>query len=167
MRGCLLGIGLIVLVGAVGGLAVLTSGVVSFRASQTPPALETKMATMALNASVSRHAPRQSNPYPPTEENLLRGLKLYQMGCSECHGVPGQKNAYGEAFYPPVPQFAVHAPGRSEAEIYYIVKHGVRNTGMAAWGNTIDDEQIWKISAFLNRLDNLPQPVAREWSKPQ
>ena len=165
MRKCAFSIVLIMLLGAGGGLAVLTSGAISFRASQTPPAMETKLATMALNASVSRHAPQQANPYPPTEENLLRGMKLYQAGCSECHGVPGQKNPYGDFFYPPVPQFASHGPRRSEAEIYYIVKHGVRNTGMAAWGNTIDEEQIWKISAFLNRLESLPPPVAREWSK--
>ena len=111
MRKCAFSIVLIMLLGAGGGLAVLTSGAISFRASQTPPAMETKLATMALNASVSRHAPQQANPYPPTEENLLRGMKLYQAGCSECHGVPGQKNPYGDFFILPFPSLLVMALG--------------------------------------------------------
>jgi mono/diheme cytochrome c family protein len=149
-----------------GGVVLLKSGVISFRADAPPSAPETKLANMALNASVAHHASNQANPYPPTEENLLRGLNLYRVGCSECHGVPRQKNPYGAAFYPPVPQFPTHPPHRSEAEIYYIVKYGVRNTGMAAWGSTLNDEQIWKLAAFLNRIDQLPPSVTPEWNKP-
>ncbi len=166
MRKCFLWIvSLIVLAGGV-GLLVLQSGVISFQASQTPPKIETLLATKALNASVERHSTRQANPFPSTDENLLKGLNLYRVGCSECPGIPGEPNRYGSAFYPPVPQFPAHAPRRSEAEIHYIVKYGIRNTGMAAWGNLMDDEQIWQVSAFLNHIEQLPEPVAREWNRP-
>ena len=125
MRKCVLGVFLLGALAMAGGFVFLKSGAISFRANVAPSAVETKLATMALNASVARHAPKQANPYPPSDENLRRGLDLYRVGCSECHGVPRQQNPYGASFYPPVPQFPVHPPQRSEAEIYYVVKNGI------------------------------------------
>jgi hypothetical protein len=40
------------------------------------------------------------------------------------------------------------------------VKHGIKATGMAAWGVTHDDELLWDIVAFLR---NLPELTAEQY----
>jgi hypothetical protein len=58
--------------------------------------------------------------------------------------------------------------------MYWIVKHGVRYTGMAAWdglfgkdasGKEISDEKIWTAATFIAHLDSLPSAVDAEWRK--
>jgi hypothetical protein len=44
---------------------------------------------------------------------------------------------------------------RSPAEQFWIIKHGLKMTGMPAWGRTHDDESLWAIVAFLRQLPNL------------
>src|SRR5262245_48766976 len=51
------------------------------------------------------------------------------------------------------------------AELFWIVKHGIRNTAMPAWGRQLSDEDIRQVVAFLKRLDPLPPAVAAEWKK--
>ena len=46
------------------------------------------------------------------------------------------------------------------------MKRGIRYTGMAAWSELMSDGEIWDVSAFLSRLDSLPEPVAAEWKRP-
>ena len=71
------------------------------------------------------------------------------------------------SFFPRVPQFATEPPNRPEWQIYWIVKNGIRNTGMGAWSQLMTDDQIWKVSGFLSHVTSLPQEVANAWSKPQ
>ena len=62
-----------------------------------------------------------------------------------------------------VPQFAQNAPGRPDWQMFWIVKHGVRYSGMAAWDGEIPDEKIWQMVTFLSRLRNLPPDVEADW----
>ncbi|MGH9579792.1 MAG: c-type cytochrome [Terriglobales bacterium] len=167
MRKFLLGVLVTLAAQGLVALLVATSGLPSFAASTAPSAVETRIAKMALNASVERHAPRGPNPVPVTEQSLMQGMFVYKVSCATCHGTPALNvSNYGRSFYPPAPQFTVEPPRRPQNEIFYITKHGVRLTGMAAWGNLMDDEQAWKVSAFLSRLDSLPPVVDAEWKKP-
>jgi len=70
------------------------------------------------------------------------------------------------AFYPRVPQFGVDPPRRPHGRIFWIVKNGVRHTGVGAWGNLVSNTDIWKVSLFLGRIESLPPTVASEWKNP-
>jgi mono/diheme cytochrome c family protein len=50
-------------------------------------------------------------------------------------------------------------------EGFCITKHGIRLTGMPAWGSLLSDDQIWKLTAFLAHMDSLPPSVEQEWKK--
>lgn len=168
MRKFVLGVFAVLLVELLAAAVVLGFGLVPMEASQQPSAAETRIAARALTASVQRRARTLSNPVQVDDDALMNGMILYKMSCANCHGAPGDAgNVYGRSFFPPVPQFAAQHPRRSEAELYYLIKHGVRNTGMAAWGNVMDDEQAWKIAAFLSRLDSLPPQVDAKWKERQ
>ena len=75
MRNFILGVIITLLVLALGGLAVATLGLMPTNADAPPPRLERRIATSAMDASMERHAPRVSSPIPPTDENLIDGMK--------------------------------------------------------------------------------------------
>ncbi len=51
-----------------------------------------------------------------------------------------------ESYYPPMPRFMEDAPDVPEKENFYIIKHGIRFTGMPGWGKNFSDDQLWKLT---------------------
>jgi mono/diheme cytochrome c family protein len=90
-----------------------------------PPKLERHLAMSALDNSVDRHAPRINNPVPPTDENLIAGLKLYTMNCAQCHGgIDRQPSTLEKSFYPPPPNLILHPPDDEEWHLFYVIRTG-------------------------------------------
>lgn len=167
MRNFLAGILTALLVLALGGWLYLKLGYADLRSSVPPSRFETQLATPALKASAARYAPRQPNPIPATEANLLDGARLYRDKCADCHGRPDNPvSDYGASFSPRVPQFMQAHPRLPENQIFYIVKYGVRRSAMPAWGNIMADSEIWQVVTFLGRLDHLPPSVQQELHRP-
>src|SRR6266700_4203938 len=166
MRSFILGIIVtIVLIFAV-GLIIAQFGLMPTNADATPPAFESRIAANALDASMERHAPRVNNPIPATEDNLIAGMKLYTMNCAVCHGTLDYKPSLLEhSMYPPPPQIILEPLDDPEWHINFAIRTGVRYTGMPAWNKVLNDEDIWKITAFLSRLEKLPPGVQEYWKK--
>jgi mono/diheme cytochrome c family protein len=166
MRNFILGVIVTLLLLFLGGLAIATLGLLPTNADSTPPKIESHFAMSALDASMERHAPRVTSPVPPTDENLIEGMKIYTMNCAGCHGNLDHKPSdFGRSFYPPVPQLIVHPVDDPEWHIYYAVRTGVRYTGMPAWSKTLSESDMWKVTAFLSRIEKLPPAVQDYWKK--
>ena len=162
MRNFLLGVLSTLVILVTGGYAYLKSGEVDIRADQQSSPLETRFAMSAVDASLDRHAAREKNPLPRTEENLVKGAKLYVDNCAGCHGVPSNADGkFPHSFYPPVPEFFKDPPDMAENQNFYVILHGIRWTGMPAWSQTLSDEQVWQIVMLLGNIENLP-PAARK-----
>jgi mono/diheme cytochrome c family protein len=146
---------------------LLEQGYVDLRADVTPSQIERRAAMRAVDASAERHGPGGANPVPANEANLMAGLKLYRDNCSVCHGEPSEHDGkLSGPFYPPVPKFVEDMPmDMSETQDFYIIKHGIRFSGMQAWGNKLNDDEIWELSAFLKHMGSLPPAVDQEWKK--
>lgn len=166
MRNFILGIVVTVLVLLLGGLGLALLGFLPTRANSTPPATEVHLAMSALDNSVERHAPRVNNPVPPTDEILIEGLKIYTMNCALCHGgIDRLPSTLEKSFYPPPPNLILHPPDDPEWHVYYLIRNGVRYTGMPAWDKTLSDPDLWKVTAFLARVEKLPPAVQDYWKK--
>jgi len=156
-----------------GALVAAWLGYLPALAKADPPRWEKAIAQMALKSYVARNAPHLSNPIQPTDENLLAGLKVFREACSGCHGDPNGPSDFGAGFYPRVPQFAADPPRLPDWQLFWIVKNGVRYSGMAAWDRqwhndtATSDDRMWKAVTFLSRLDSLPPAVNEEWHKKQ
>jgi mono/diheme cytochrome c family protein len=151
---------------ALGGLGFALLGLINTDADQAPSHTEAWLASQAMDASMQRRAPHDNNPVPATDANLIDGMKLYTMDCAGCHGGLDRKpSPFGASFYPPVPQLILEPLDDPEWHIAYAVRHGIRNTGMPAWKGSITDEEIWKITAFLSRIEKLPPAVQDQWKK--
>jgi|SRR5579862_3773585 len=167
MRRFLLGV-LVALLGAILA-AFLTArlGFFSVYAAEEPPAWEVRLARMAVDASVARNAPRLRSPIESSDAELLAGMKLYRNNCSGCHGDAGRSSHWGtEGFYPRVPQFAQSPPQKPDWQLFWILRHGIRYSGMGAWREAmLSDKEAWEVVTFLSRLNSLPAAVQAAWQR--
>jgi mono/diheme cytochrome c family protein len=166
MRNFIVGVVVTLLVLILGGLAFLNLGYMPTNADATPPRMEHKIANGALDAAMDRHAPRVNNPVSPTDDNLIEGMKIYTMNCAVCHGTLDNKpSPLEKSLYPPAPQLILDPLDDPEWHTFYAIRTGVRYTGMPAWGRTLSEQDIWKLTAFLSRLEKLPPGVQDYWKK--
>jgi thiosulfate dehydrogenase len=160
----LLGVIVTLLILILGGLGLAMLGLFPTVANVEPPHWERHLAMSAVDASMERHAPRITNPLPPTDQNLEEGMKIYTMNCAGCHGTLDRKfSAFGGSFYPPAPNLVSDPPDDPEWHTFYTIRTGVRYTGMPAWDKTLAQEDIWKVTMFLSHMDKLPPAVQDYW----
>ena len=91
-------------------------------------------------------------------------MKLYALNCSMCHGtLDRQRSPLEHSFYPPVPQLIVDPITDPEWRTYYVVRNGIRYTGMPAWNHPLSDQEIWKVIEFISQVKSLPPHVQEVW----
>jgi len=139
-----------------GCLAYFAVGFSPIRADLKPSALETAVLRSAVHASVRRSAASVPNLPAASDDDIVAGGKLYVLGCQGCHGDVGGVYQENYDLYPAPPQLSNAGTQYSEPELYWIVKHGVRMTGMSAYGPFYSEKQLWSLAAFLRRIDKLP-----------
>jgi mono/diheme cytochrome c family protein len=166
MRNFIIGVVVTLLVLFVVAVIVAQFGLIPTSADATPPKLESRIAMHALDAAMDRYAPRVNNPVPANDDNIIDGMKVYTMNCAVCHGTLDFKpSALEHSMYPPPPQLILDPMDDPEWHIYYAVRTGVRYTGMPAWNKALDDQEMWKVTGFLSRLDKLSPTVKEFWKK--
>jgi mono/diheme cytochrome c family protein len=86
---------------------------------------------------------------------IQTGLVHYHEMCATCHGAPGVKiSEIGQGLNPTPPELASQG-GDEPLETYWIVKNGIKMTGMPSFGMTHTDDEIWAIVAFVDRMPKL------------
>jgi mono/diheme cytochrome c family protein len=99
------------------------------------------------------------------EAQIKEGAAEYAEMCATCHLGPGvEKSEISQGLYPRAPELA-KGGALTAAEQFWVIKHGVKMSGMAAWGPTHDDEIIWSIVAFLRKLPSLSEAQYRDLTK--
>ena len=84
------------------------------------------------------------------------GINDFDAMCSGCHGAPGKPpEAVGQGLNPPAPNLVESAAGMSPSELFWVTKHGIKMTGMPAWGATHDDSALWPVVAFMSALQGM------------
>ena len=147
----ILAVAILVALAAAG--AFVFSGIYDIAAVKphTPPVYHLLLQTM--RHSIKRHASEIHAPDLLDAARASSGLPLFRMHCVRCHGAPGVAPA-AEAFgmYPPPPNLVDVARTWPLAEMYWVIKYGIKMTAMPAWHYRLSDEEIWNIVAFVQRL---------------
>ena len=153
MRTILATIAALVLAGATGAAVFIASGLYDISATDQhlPPtywAIE-----KAMQRSVARRAANIPVPALDSPAQLARGRALYRIHCVQCHGAPGTAPEPFALGLTPLPAPLVQT-GRdwTPAQIFWVVKYGIKMTGMPAWIFRFNDEDIWAIVAFVRQL---------------
>jgi mono/diheme cytochrome c family protein len=88
-------------------------------------------------------------------KRIASGAAQYDEMCSLCHLAPGMnRTEMSRGLYPRAPELRRKSE-LTPAEQFWVVKHGLKMTGMPAWGVTHDDELLWDVVAFLRKLPDL------------
>jgi cytochrome c553 len=138
------------------GFGFAWSGVMSVRASSghwvvTDWFLHWVMRNSVATASLSVTPPPLDDPalVPPAAGH-------FETGCATCHGSPAQGRSPAVlAMLPPPPDLKMVVPEWSDAQLFEIVKHGVRFTGMPSWPTAARDDEVWAMVAFLRKLPDM------------
>ena len=86
---------------------------------------------------------------------IPRGAGQYADMCSGCHLAPGMKRTeISQGLYPRAPELR-RTTTLTPEEQFWVVKHGIKMTGMPAWGVTHDDDLLWDVVAFVRKLPEL------------
>ncbi len=108
--------------------------------------------------SVRRHARGIQVPDLSNPALIREGLVHYHFMCVTCHGSPGTPSSeIGQGLNPYPPELANEALKESDAEVFWVIKNGLRMTGMPAFGLTHEDQDLWAVVAFLKKLSQLSQ----------
>lgn len=145
------------------GLLVAWSGVYSVAASRGHWAIVEWFLAFGMRNSVQTHAMLVQVP-PLDSPDLVRlGAGHFHVGCAYCHGAPGMPvNPVASQMLPPPPPLSDTVENWATRELFWIVKHGIKYTGMPAWVAQQRDDEVWAVVAFLRRLPDLTPQQYRE-----
>jgi mono/diheme cytochrome c family protein len=159
----LLSIGAVVALTGGAAAAVVFGGLMNVAVTEPDPAAVQWVLSTTMKNSVRRHA---SDLVVPDGIDLAdralaqRAFGHYSVACTPCHGGPGIDAAPWLVLDPPARPLADTAEAWSDAELFWIVKHGIQMTGMPALGPTHQDADLWAIAAFVRQL---PDMTAQEY----
>ena len=143
----------ILIVAIVIAFGITKLGLVPINADTAPSSLEQRLLPTVVRAAVAREARSETMTYAATDDGIRAGEEIYKAMCAQCHGqLNGRPSVLGASFYPPAPQLPGHSSLYTEAQKFWIVKHGIRNTSMPAWGRLLSDRDISQVVAFLKTL---------------
>ena len=151
------GAGLLI-VAVIGGVLFVYSGLFDPGAdSKHSTLVYTLLQTMRERGIATR---AHGIPVPDLQEPalILGGAGNYDAMCSGCHLKPGVKDSeMHRGLYPQPPALAALAQPIDPERAFWVVKHGIKASGMPAWGKSMDDRSIWGLVAFLHVLPKLTQ----------
>lgn len=144
--------------GVAGVLAVLYTGVYDVAATE-PHWGVTRWALGTLqHRSVAARAGAVTGAAPTDAAALDHGFEHFHAMCVECHGAPGlERGETGKGMRPRPPRLENEAHEWTDAELFWITKHGIRLAGMPAFGPTHSDEEIWGIVGFIRQLEGMTE----------
>ena len=154
-------------------IAAVAAGVFLFNANgfsarEQPSNVERWAARRALAMAVPAGAKEQANPIRSTPEVLSEARAHWADHCAACHSNDGSGDTeMGKHMYPPAPDMRHAGTQRmTDGELFYIIKNGVRLTGMPAWGGSShDDQDSWKLVHFIRHLPQLTGDEVEEMKK--
>ena len=128
-----------------------------FSARVKPNAVETYLARKIRRLVVPHDVKTLVNPLKPTPILIAEGRDHFADHCALCHANDGSgKTKLGQWMYPPCPDMRHDdTQGLTDGELFYIIKEGIRFSGMPGWGG--DDEENWKLVLFIRHLPELTE----------
>jgi mono/diheme cytochrome c family protein len=143
----------IIILELTGGLLFMESGTYNIAADEP----HVKLVYWMLQAGRTRAVQiRSRGMHPPNLRDpslLKRGLVLYRKNCQPCHGAPGQANEQiGRGIDPKPPPLMTASNKWDDSELFWIISHGLKLSGMPGFAPRLSETDLWGIVAFLRRM---------------
>lgn len=140
----------------IGGFLGAASGVIPIKASSGHWAITRWFLQFSKQRSVATHTLGMQVPSLDEPTLVLKGAGAYEGNCRACHGTPSLQSPRVAQAMTPRPPYLPHTIPRWEPDdLFYIVKHGIKFTGMPAWPAQQRDDEVWAMVAFLRKFPGL------------
>ncbi len=147
---------LAVLLAVGASLIVVYGGFYNIAATEAHTALVRWGFDTTFRNSVLRHAADTKAPPAPTPQQIAAGAGAYKSMCQHCHAGPGvERSPWASGMRPQPPHLTEAAANWSAQEIFWLVKHGAKMTGMPAFGPSHADGELAGIAAFVKSLPSM------------
>ncbi len=105
------------------------------------------LAAAAVCGTGTGAAENERNPYTGDPEAIAEGKRLWaEAGCYSCHGADA-----GGAVGPDLTDDEwVYRP--TDRTIFKAIAKGRKGTVMVAWSDSLNDDEIWKVVAYIRSL---------------
>jgi mono/diheme cytochrome c family protein/ketosteroid isomerase-like protein len=155
MKKILLGFVLaIAIVVAVGGIAI-RGGLYNVGADQEHSGFVYSLLRTTRDRSIANRAADIEVPDLSDAQRITRGAGNYDAMCVGCHRAPGvSETELSRGLYPSPPNLSTVA-NLDPARAFWAIKHGIKSTGMPAWGKSMQDSYIWDMVALLRELPKM------------
>ena len=127
-----------------------------------PGRFETSVADGAKNFLVHREARASSlKESPITQSDLDNAQNVFGSECATCHGNDGRMPTdLGRGLYPRAPDLGSEEVQHwSDRELFWIIRNGIRLSGMPAFGKQLTDQETWSLVHYVKSLPTKPQNV--------
>ena len=153
----------LVVAAALGGFLVVAAGLIPIKASSGHWPITAWFLQFAMRRSIATHTIGMSAPSLDHPRLVTKGAGHYDLACRPCHGSPDSaRPRITGAMTPHPPDLTSSIPAYEPEGLFYVVKHGVKFTGMPAWPALQRDDEVWAMVAFLQILPRLDRPAYRE-----
>ncbi|MCQ4329456.1 c-type cytochrome [Stutzerimonas stutzeri] len=138
------------------GAGVVYTGVINI-AADNPHALPIHaLLETARERSITVRARDIEVPDLSDAELIRAGAGNYDAMCVACHLSPGSEGTeLSKGLNPAPPDLTDTNRMHDPASDFWIIKHGIKATGMPAWGKSMADSNIWGLVALLEQLPSL------------
>ena len=128
---------------------------VYFRSGAYTWAVEAFIARHLRRLATAPHVKKLQNPVSPTLLNLAEARDHFADHCAICHANDGSgRTQINAGLYPPAPDMREEdTQSLTDGELLYIIKNGIRFTGMPGWGG--EGEENWQLVLFIRHLPDL------------
>ena len=148
------------IVSALAAFLLIISGAYDVAATAPHSELERVIFNSTMRHSVEARAGKEQRQ-AWSEDQVRSGFEEYDKMCIICHAAPGKERSdIRKGLQPEPPNLAEAVKQWNNSELFWIIKNGVKMTGMPAFGPTHSDEKIWDIVGFIRRL---PQTSAQQF----
>lgn len=148
--------GVLLALGGLAGILVVVLGLAPIKASSGHWTITAWFLNFTMERSVVMRSLTIKEPRLDDAGMVTQGATHYDFGCRPCHGAPeAPQPVIAQRMTPSPPHLPWVASQWRERELFYIVKHGVKFTGMPAWPSQQRDDEVWAMVAFLRRLPEL------------
>ena len=154
-RKSLLTLGILSFVGAAALAGFVWSGIYNIGADDSHTRPVYSLLQTMRKQSINRYANDIEVPDLTAAALIRQGAGNYDSMCTGCHLAPGMESTeLSRGLYPAPPALATADPD-DPAHHFWVIKHGIKASGMPAWGKSMDDEYIWGMVAFIQQLPKL------------
>lgn len=138
------------------GAGVVYSGLIDVAADRPhSPSVHMLLETVR-ERSIATRASGIETPDLGDPQLIRSGAGNYDAMCVGCHLAPGMDGTeLSQNLYPSPPNLTNPNRTHDPASDFWVIKHGIRSSGMPAWGKSMSDPYIWGLVALLEQLPSL------------